>query len=35
MDTKIFALEIEDGIALRFLRAGDVLVIDNAANHTR
>ncbi len=34
MDTEIFALEIEDAIALRFLRAGNVLVMDNALNHT-
>ena len=34
MDAKLFALEIEDAIALRFLRAGNVLVMDNAANHT-
>ena len=34
VDAEIFALEIEDAIASRFLRAGDVLVMDNAANHT-
>ncbi len=34
MDAKIFALEIKDAIASRFLRAGNVLVMDNAANHT-
>ncbi len=34
MDAEIFALEIEDAIASKFLRAGDVLVMDNAANHT-
>ena len=34
MDAEIFALEIEDAIASRFLRAGNVLVMDNAANHT-
>ena len=31
---KPFALEIEDVIASRFLRPGNVLVMDNAANHT-
>jgi hypothetical protein len=34
VDAKIFAFEIKDAIALRFLRAGNVLVMDNAANHT-
>ncbi len=34
MNAEIFALEIKDVIASRFLRAGDVLVMDNAANHT-
>ena len=34
VDAEIFALEIEDAIASRFLRAGNVLVMDNAANHT-
>jgi hypothetical protein len=34
VDAKLFALEVEDAIALRFLRAGDVLVRDNATNHT-
>jgi hypothetical protein len=34
VDAKIFPLEIKDAIVLRFLRAGDVLVMDNAANHT-
>ena len=34
VDAKICALEIEDVIVSRFLRAGDVLVMDNAANHT-
>ncbi len=27
-------MEIESVIAMRFLRAGDVLILDNAANHT-
>ena len=31
---ELFALEIEDAIVKGFLRAGDVLVMDNAANHT-
>jgi hypothetical protein len=30
----MFALEIKDPIVSRFLRAGDVLVMDNAVNHT-
>ncbi len=34
MDAKIFSLEIKDAIASRFLRAGGVLVMDNAANQT-
>ena len=34
MDAEIFALEIEDAIASRFLGADDMLVMDNAANHT-
>jgi hypothetical protein len=34
VDAELFALELEDAIALRFLRADDVLVMDNAANHT-
>jgi hypothetical protein len=34
MDAKLFALEVQDAIALRFLHAGNVLVMDNAANHT-
>ena len=33
VDAEIFALEIEDAIVSRFLRAGNVLVMDNAANH--
>jgi transposase len=34
VDAELFALEVEDAIASRFLRPGDVLVMDNAANHT-
>jgi hypothetical protein len=34
VDAKIFDLEIEDTIASRFSRAGNVLVMDIAANHT-
>jgi hypothetical protein len=33
VDAKLFALEVKDAIASRFLHAGDVLVMDNAANH--
>ena len=34
VDADLFSMEIEAAIAVRFLRAGDVLVLDNAANHT-
>jgi hypothetical protein len=34
VDAELFTLEIEDAVASRFLRPGDVLVMDNAANHT-
>ncbi len=34
MDAKLFALEVKEAIASRFLHAGDVLVMENAANHT-
>jgi hypothetical protein len=34
VDAELFALKVEDATALRFLHAGDVLVMDNAANHT-
>ncbi len=34
VDPDLFLIEIEAAIAKRFLRAGDVLVLDNAANHT-
>ncbi len=34
VDADLFSMEIESAIAMRFLRAGDVLILDNAANHT-
>jgi hypothetical protein len=34
VDAYLFLLEIEAAIAMRFLMAGDVLVLDNAATHT-
>jgi hypothetical protein len=34
VDAELFALEVKDAIVSRFLRAGDVLVMDNAGNHT-
>ncbi len=34
VDADLFSLEIELAIASRYLQAGDVLVLDNAANHT-
>ena len=34
VDADLFSMEIEAAIAMGFLRAGDVLVLDNAANHT-
>jgi hypothetical protein len=34
VDAELFALEIEDAVASQFLWPGDVLVMDNAANHT-
>ncbi len=34
VDAELFALEVEDAVATRFLWPGDVLVMDNAANHT-
>ena len=34
VDAALFSLEIEDALRTRFLRPGDVLVLDNAANHT-
>jgi transposase len=34
VDADLFSLEIESAIAHRYLQAGDVLVLDNAANHT-
>ena len=33
VDAELFAMEIEASISSKFLRAGDVLVLDNAANH--
>ena len=33
VDADLFSLEIEDALRTRFLRPGDVLVLDNAANH--
>jgi hypothetical protein len=33
VDADLISLEIELAIALRYLQAGDVLVLDNAANH--
>ncbi len=34
IDAELFAMEIEDAMASRFLRPGNILVLDNAANHT-
>ncbi len=34
VDTDLFLLEIEVAIAISILMAGDVLVLDNAANYT-
>ena len=34
VDAELFAMEIEASVASKFLRAGDVLVLDNAANHS-
>jgi hypothetical protein len=34
MDTNLFSLEIESAIANQYLCAGNVLVLDNASNHT-
>ena len=33
VDADLFPMEIESAIAMRFLRAGDVLILDNAVNH--
>ncbi len=33
VNADLFSLEIESAIASRYLQAGDVLVLDNAANH--
>jgi hypothetical protein len=34
VDADLFSMEIESAIVMRYLRAGDVLILDNAANHT-
>jgi hypothetical protein len=34
VDADLFLMEIETAIVKKFLRAGDILVLDNAANHT-
>jgi hypothetical protein len=34
VDADLFSLEIESAIASRYLQAGNVLILDNAANHT-
>jgi hypothetical protein len=34
VDAKLIAMEMEDAVASGFLRPGNVLVMDNAANHT-
>ncbi len=34
IDAKLFAIEIKDAVASRFLRPGNILMMDNAANHT-
>jgi hypothetical protein len=34
IDADLFSLEIESAIANQFLWAGDMLILDNAANHT-
>ena len=34
VDAELFGMEIEAAIASGFLRAGDTLVLDNAANHS-
>jgi hypothetical protein len=34
VDAELFAMEMEDVVASGFLRPGNVLVMDNAANHT-
>jgi hypothetical protein len=34
VDAELFAMEMEDTVASGFLQPGDVLVMDNAANHT-
>jgi hypothetical protein len=34
VDAELFSLEIESAIENQFLRAGDVIIQDNAANYT-
>ena len=34
IDAELFAMEIEDLVASQFLWPGDILMMDNAANHT-
>ncbi len=34
VDADLFSLEIKLAIAHRYLQAGDILILDNAANHT-
>jgi hypothetical protein len=34
LDANLFSMEIESAFAHRYLRAGDVLILDNAAIHT-
>jgi hypothetical protein len=34
VDADLFLMQIETAIVKRFLRSGDILVLDNAANHT-
>ena len=34
VDANLFSMEIESAISHRYLRAGDVLILDNAAIHT-
>ncbi len=34
VDANLFSLELESVITHRYLQAGDVLILDNAANHT-
>ena len=34
VNAELFSMEIEAALAVRYLRPGDVLVLDNAANHS-